>query len=98
MRLWWLLPLAVLGYVQAYSNGPPNSVCSSMTPDPDAHGSPKTSAVPYHIIFDGTSFKSEDKVVLSLAKIDPTTPDFKGFMIEAIDQTDNSISGHFEPE
>ena len=35
--------------VQAYSEGPPTSVCSSMKPSANFHGSAQTSPIPYQV-------------------------------------------------
>ena len=47
---------------------------------------------------DKETVNSGDTVTLTLSKIDPSTADLKGFMIEALDPKDNSIVGKFSSE
>ncbi len=81
--------------VRTYPGGPPTSTCTSMMPATGPHGSQQTSASPYQLVLDKQTVNSGETVSITLSKIQTTTPDFKGFMIEAVDPTTNAIVGKF---
>ena len=81
--------------VRTYPGGPPTSTCNSMMPPSGAHGYQQTTASPYQLVLDRSTINSGETVSMTLSKIQTSAPDFSGFMIEAVDPTNNNIVGKF---
>lgn len=92
-----LLCLAQLTEVSwAYPDGAPSFVCDSMAPNVNSHSSnPQESECPYKLDIGQPFITAGESVTLKLDKKASSTPDFRGFLVEAVDVNTNQIYGTF---
>ena len=79
----------------ASPGGAPSSACDTMLP---GHGAnPKDSASnPFKLTVDKTSVDGGEEVLVKIEKTGSSSPQFKGFIIKAVDNDDNDkILGEF---
>lgn len=90
--------LAVVSNVEGKGDGAPASTCSSMMP---GHGTKQTSTVPYKITFKNGSgittktVNSDALIEINLEKNNSGTPDFKGFLLQALETSSGKSQGEF---
>ena len=97
MRLLLVLVLALyhhVGVVQGYSSGDVFPACSDMTP---GHGgeNAQTTGSPFELELSETEIEAGGYVILTLKRKSNSDPEFKGFLIQAKDEADDSLVGEF---
>lgn len=83
------------------SNGPPlnswSTVCSTLAPDPGQHRAPpQDGEIPYQLTVDTTSVEAGGEVNLEITKIDSSTDDFRGFVVQGVDSSTGDTVGTFD--
>ena len=80
--------------VECYPGGAPPSSCADLIP---RHGgSPQPSeSNPYEIELEQFEMDEGTEVKVTLKKADSDAPDFRGFILKALDDEDDSLIGQF---
>lgn len=82
-----------------YSSGAPFQKCDNMEPSPTAHGPPQTTNIPYKLVVKDQLVDAGQELQLEIKKIDESTPDFKGFIVQGRDvKTDKRVGSFVVPD
>ena len=82
-------------HVNAYSTGPPDSVCTTMQPSPRAHGSAQTSEAPYVIHVDKSYYANSGNGTVKVYVKACGERKIGGFLIQARENGKNVPLGNF---
>ncbi|XP_064612932.1 putative defense protein 3 [Liolophura sinensis] len=76
--------LAIIGClagVKAYPNGPPVTVCTTMTPSQQSHGTAQNTASPYTVTTNKPTYMPGETITVTLTS--PANSNFKGVFVQA---------------